>query len=212
MERIVSLVIGYAFGLIQTSYILGRLKGIDIRTKGSGNAGTTNTLRVLGMKAGLITFIVDILKCIAAVAVVRLIYRGNALGLLYGVYASAGCILGHDFPFYLGFRGGKGIAASAGMIIAFGDWRIILICIACFFIPAIATKFVSLGSICLEIGFFVSILVSCILRRYPLPGPATAEICIVFGLLSLLAVVQHRANIKRLASGTENKFSIHHSA
>ena len=62
MERIVSLVIGYAFGLIQTSYILGRLKGIDIRTKGSGNAGTTNTLRVLGMKAGLITFIVDILK------------------------------------------------------------------------------------------------------------------------------------------------------
>ena len=211
MERIISLVIGYAFGLIQTSYIIGRIKGIDIRTKGSGNAGTTNTLRVLGLKAGIITLAVDILKCIAAAVVVRAIYRSTGLAVLYGVYACAGTVLGHDFPFYLGFKGGKGVAASAGMILAFGDWILVPIAAACFFIPAIATRFVSLGSLCLESGFFVSVLVSCLLGRYPLPTGACVEMCVIFGLLTLLNFVQHRANIRRLATGTENKFSIHRS-
>ncbi len=129
MVRIICLLIGYAFGLFQTSYIYGRTKGIDIREHGSGNAGTTNALRTLGKKAGAITLAGDCIKCILAVLTVRLIFGASHPEMLklLTVYAAAGTILGHNFPFYLGFRGGKGIAATAGLIISF-DWRITLVC------------------------------------------------------------------------------------
>ena len=155
MERLVCLLIGYLFGLIQTSYIYGKACGIDIRTKGSGNAGTTNALRTLGRKAGLVTVLVDSLKCVAAVIVVRMIF-GNShheIIRLLCIYTSAGVILGHDFPIYLGFRGGKGIAATAGMIIAFLDWRLIVAGILCFFGCFLATHYVSLGSLALSRNF-----------------------------------------------------------
>ena len=120
MVRIICLLIGYAFGLFQTSYIYGRTKGIDIREHGSGNAGTTNALRTLGKKAGAITLAGDCIKCILAVLTVRLIFGASHPEILklLTVYAAAGTILGHNFPFYLGFRGGKGIAATAGLIIS----------------------------------------------------------------------------------------------
>ena len=98
--------IGYVFGLFQTSYLYGKTKGIDIREHGSGNAGTTNALRTLGKKAGAITLAGDCIKCILAVLTVRLIFGAShpeMLKLLM-VYAAAGTILGHNFPFYLGFR------------------------------------------------------------------------------------------------------------
>ena len=103
MERIICLIIGYAFGLFQTSYIYGKARGIDIRTKGSGNAGTTNALRTLGRKAGLITLAGDILKCLAAVLVTWLIFHRTHPDImkLLGIYTSAGVILGHDYPFYM---------------------------------------------------------------------------------------------------------------
>ena len=120
--------------IFQTSYIYGRTKGIDIREHGSGNAGTTNALRTLGKKAGAITLAGDCIKCILAVLTVRLIFGASHPELLklLTVYAAAGTILGHNFPFYLGFRGGKGIAATAGLIISF-DWRITLVCAALIF-------------------------------------------------------------------------------
>ena len=103
---------GYCFGLFQTGYIYGEKHGVDIRTQGSGNAGTTNTLRVLGWKAGLITFLGDLFKAIFAVLLIRFIFIGkypDAVKILE-LYAGFGAVLGHNFPFYLKFKGGKGIA------------------------------------------------------------------------------------------------------
>ena len=125
MERLICLAIGYVCGLFQTSYIIGRFYKTDIREHGSGNAGTTNALRTFGKKAGAMTLLGDCLKCVAATFLVKLFLGktyGDILPLLT-VYAAAGCTLGHNFPFYLNFRGGKGIAASVGFILAF-DWRI----------------------------------------------------------------------------------------
>ena len=108
MIRLVCVLIGYLFGCFQTAYIYGRMHGIDIRQHGSGNAGTTNSLRVLGKKAGAIVLICDMLKTGLAITTVRLLFKesyGDILNLL-ALYAAAGSILGHNFPFYLGFKGG----------------------------------------------------------------------------------------------------------
>ena len=107
MIRLICLLIGYVFGLFQTAFIYGKAHGIDIREKGSGNAGTTNTLRVFGTKAGLLVFAGDCLKCIFAVLLVRLFFgqsHGDIIYLLC-LYTAAGAILGHNYPFYMGFRG-----------------------------------------------------------------------------------------------------------
>ena len=119
--RVGCLAIGYLFGLFQTSYIYGKAHGIDIRNYGSGNAGTTNMMRTLGTKAGLITFFGDCVKCMLAVGLVCLLFgksHSEMLPLLK-MYAAAGTILGHNFPFYLQFHGGKGIAATAGLVLSF---------------------------------------------------------------------------------------------
>ena len=105
MERIICLAIGYVCGLLQSGYLVGKLHHIDIRKSGSGNAGSTNALRVMGWKAGLMTFAGDVLKCFAAVLIVRGLYHGsNCLALLM-MYAGAGVTLGHNFPFYMKFKG-----------------------------------------------------------------------------------------------------------
>ena len=118
--------IGYVFGLFQTAYLYGKLHGIDIRNYGSGNAGTTNTLRTLGTKAGLIVLLGDIMKCILAIVLTNLLFRNSHTDEIYllKIYAAAGAILGHNFPFYLHFKGGKGIAATAGMILSFHPYLI----------------------------------------------------------------------------------------
>ncbi len=208
MERLVCLLIGYLFGLIQTSYIYGKACGIDIRTKGSGNAGTTNALRTLGRKAGLVTVLVDSLKCVAAVIVVRMIF-GNShheIIRLLCIYTSAGVILGHDFPIYLGFRGGKGIAATAGMIIAFLDWRLIVAGILCFFGCFLATHYVSLGSLALSAEFLIGVILLGQLGQFPeMPASARWEMYGIIALLTALAYWQHRGNIGRLIRGNERK-------
>ena len=109
IARIISLLIGYIFGLFQTGYIYGKSKGIDIRTEGSGNAGTTNSLRVLGWKAGAITFAGDLLKAIFAVLLIKLIFGGTygADTKVLELYAGFGTVLGHNFPCYLQFKGGS---------------------------------------------------------------------------------------------------------
>lgn len=206
MERVICIVIGYLFGMIQTSYILGKVtKGIDIRDYGSGNAGTTNTMRVLGRKAGFITVIVDILKCIAAVAVVMAIFKGSDHMALLKIYTAAGVILGHDFPFYMGFHGGKGIAATVGMILAFGDLWLMVISIACFFIAAYLTHYISFGSLCLTASFLIGVIIRGQTGAYGLTAPQLAELYILVAALTALAWFQHRSNIRRLLNGTENK-------
>ena len=105
--RIVCLVIGYVFGMFQTAYILGRSKGIDIREHGSGNAGTTNAMRILGKKAGLIVFLGDLLKSLLALLLVGFLFGESHPEAVYllKVWTFAGVVLGHDYPFYMNFKG-----------------------------------------------------------------------------------------------------------
>ena len=195
MVRIICLLIGYAFGLFQTSYIYGRTKGIDIREHGSGNAGTTNALRTLGKKAGAITLAGDCIKCILAVLTVRLIFGASHPEMLklLTVYAAAGTI-----------RGGKGIAATAGLIISF-DWRITLVCAALFFLNLAVTHYVSLGSMMVYVVFFAMAVIMGQAGCFALEPPYLYEMYVVIALLAVLAFWEHRANIKRLIAGTERK-------
>ena len=206
MERIICLAIGYVFGMFQTSSIIGKVHHMDIRQYGSGNAGTTNALRTLGKKAGAITLIGDMLKCVAAILVVNAIFRNN-YGMilpLLGMYTAAGCVLGHNFPFYLGFRGGKGIAASAGMLLAM-DWRVFLICAVIFAGIVVATRYVSLGSMAAYAGALICFVVFGAMGSYGMDYFHTFEMDVIMGLMTVLAIYRHRANIVRLLKGTENK-------
>ena len=118
--RLIALAIGYAFGLILSGYLFGKKNDVDIRKQGSGNIGTTNTMRILGIKVGALTLVCDCLKCVAAVVVVYVLFH-NAYPdhiVLLELYGAIGAILGHDFPFFMKFKGGKGIACSFGMIVA----------------------------------------------------------------------------------------------
>ena len=161
MERLICVIIGYAFGLLQTGYIYGRLHHIDIRKQGSGNAGTTNALRTLGFKAGAVTFLGDCFKCVFAVVVVYLIYRkthGDMIPVL-SMYAGMGAVLGHNYPFYLGFKGGKGIAATAGLIISTVNITMVLICLVVFVGIVAGTRYVSLGSLAVVIIYLAEVVV-----------------------------------------------------
>ncbi len=210
MFRLWCVLIGYAFGLIQTAFILGKIKGIDIRQHGSGNAGTTNTLRVLGTKAGLIVFAGDLLKCIFAVLVCGLLCK-KLLGDSYQEYrylvklwAGAGAVLGHNFPFYLQFKGGKGIASTAGLILSFNGWCS-LVGAVLFFGTFFSTHYVSLGSLLLYTGFFVQMIIMGQLGFWGASQPVLIEMYVItFGLL-VMAYIRHGENIKRLLSGTERK-------
>ena len=204
--RIACLCIGYAFGLIQTSYIYGRMHGIDIRQYGSGNAGTTNMLRTMGTKAGIITFFFDFLKCFLAVMAVRILFGGRYPDLLplLSVYAGAGAVLGHNYPFYLKFRGGKGIAASAGLIVSLG-WQMAVLAIVTFFGTTLLTHLVSLGSLLLYTGFLIEVIVFGQMGRFGMDPAHLYEMYAVVTALTALAFWKHRGNLKRLIRGEERK-------
>ena len=206
MERIICLAIGYVFGMFQTSYIIGKAHHMDIRQYGSGNAGTTNALRTLGKKAGAMTLIGDLLKCVIAILIVDAIFKNKYEEILplLGMYTAAGCVLGHNFPFYLGFRGGKGIAASAGMLLAL-DWRVFLICAAVFIGSVVITRYVSLGSMAAYIGALICFACFGAAGSYGMDFSHTLEMDVIMGLMTALAIYRHRANISRLLNGTENK-------
>ena len=158
MERVLCLVMGYVFGLFQTGYLYSRSKHMDIRNYGSGNSGSTNVLRVMGKKAGLIVFLGDAGKMIAACLITRVLFRSQPeLLYVYLLYTGFGVILGHNFPFYMEFKGGKGIAASAGLL-ASTDWRVMLVCLVVFVAAVAITRYVSLGSILVMICFFIGMV------------------------------------------------------
>lgn len=206
MERLISLAIGYFLGMIQTAFIYGKINGIDIREHGSGNAGTTNTLRVLGKKAGLIVFIFDVLKAILAIVIVRLIYSNSHQNMmpLLSLYAGAGAILGHNFPFYLKFRGGKGIAATAGLILAF-DWRFTIVGVVVFFSLFFITHYVSLGSLAVYAAFMTELIIFGQYNLFHMEMPLIYELYAVGAFLTIMAYIKHRANIVRLWHGEESK-------
>ena len=205
MERVICLAIGYVFGLFQTAFIYGKMNHIDIREHGSGNAGTTNALRVLGKKAGLIVFLGDAGKMIVACLLTRLLFRSQPEMLyVYLLYTGFGVILGHNFPFYMGFKGGKGIAASAGLL-ASTDWRVMLVCLVVFVAAVAITRYVSLGSMAAYAGALVCFIGFGAVGSYGMDFPHTLEMDVIMGLMTALAIYRHRANIYRLLNGTENK-------
>ena len=205
-ERLICLLVGYVFGLFQTSYIIGKMHKTDIREHGSGNAGTTNALRTFGKKAGAMTLLGDCLKCVLAIVVVRLIFRNSAADVmpLLAIYAAAGCVLGHNFPIYLKFRGGKGIAASAGMLLAL-DWRVFLICAVIFIGLVAVTRYVSLGSMAAYVGALICFIAFGAAGSYGMDPSHVVEMNGIMALMTALAIYRHRANISRLMNGTENK-------
>jgi glycerol-3-phosphate acyltransferase PlsY len=214
---IVCLVVGYLFGNIQTSYIYGRAHGIDIREHGSGNAGTTNALRVLGKKAGLVVFLGDLFKAIIVTVGVRLILSGIYPEEIYLFIACAGLgvVLGHNFPFYLHFKGGKGIAATAGIVVGFADPVIIAACLIIFIIAVAITRYVSLGSILMVITFATLYTVFALNGKYgfnmqdSVSKEAMAGSIIIVIAMALMAIYRHKANIIRLIHHEENKLGVH---
>ena len=211
MERVICLIIGYVFGLFQTAFIYGKLHGIDIREHGSGNAGTTNTLRVLGTKAGLIVLAGDIIKCIAAVVTVRLLFGAGHPETIYllCLYTGAGAVLGHNFPFYMNFKGGKGIAATAGLILSFHPYFIVM-GVAVFFGIFFTTHYVSLGSLLVYLGFVIEMVVCGQMGVFAGTTQAQLyEMYLISFLLAGMAYWRHRENILRLIHGNERKTYLH---
>lgn len=194
MFRIACLIGGYFIGCIQTAYFVSRAMGVDLKHKGSGNLGTTNATRVMGKKAGAITFAGDVLKTVAAFLIFSHIFKSNYF--MAGMYASLGVILGHDFPFYLKFSGGKGIAAMLGFLLCVGT-KPALFVYACGIIGAL-TGYVSIGSLFIAVSIPVALYIF---------GYGTEAVCIGI-VMCLLAVWRHRSNFKRIKNGTESRLKL----
>ena len=192
MNHIIILLIGYFIGSISSSYLIGKLSGnIDIRQHGSGNLGATNAFRVLGLKAGVGVFVADLLKGVVA-ALIGMWIAGDIGGLVGGLAA----VLGHNWPVFLGFRGGKGVATSMGLIFTLFPW-IGLILVAVGFIVILVSRYVSLASLIGSFLFPVLVAVFGYDQLY----------VIISIILAGLAIFRHKSNIMRLAQGKENKIS-----
>lgn len=205
--RILLLVVGYCFGLFQTGYLYGKAHGIDIRTQGSGNSGATNSLRVLGKKAGIIVLLGDCFKCMIPCLIVKWLTARYMpeYTYLFMMYMALGVTLGHNFPFYMNFHGGKGIACMAGMILAY-DWRMTLVCAAVFFSLAFITRYVSLCSIVLAVLMFgLTVLAGQMGWLGTMSGAVKMELYGITFVIAALSIWRHRANIRRLLNGTENR-------
>lgn len=210
MERLICVMIGYVFGLFQTGYIYGKMHNIDIRKQGSGNAGTTNALRTMGWKAGLVTFLGDCFKCVFAVVVVHLLYGKTHADMipLLAMYAGMGAVLGHNYPFYLKFKGGKGIAATAGLLVSTTNVWMVLVCLVAFVAIVGVTRYVSLGSLAVVIIYLVEVVVYGQMGGFGVAANYLWEMYAIAAFLMLSAFFKHRANFQRLLSGTENKLSV----
>lgn len=192
LKYIIVIITAYLLGSLNFSIIISKYtNGSDIRGFGSGNAGITNYIRSFGTKSAFGVLAGDMLKCVVAV-----VFAGWLMGFMGKLIAGIFVILGHMFPVYFGFKGGKGVLTAAALILTL-DWRIFLIGIGLFIAVVLATKYVSLGSI---IG--VSVVPFCVYffydRNWWFVGATV--------LIAAIVVFMHRANIKRLINGTESKF------
>lgn len=192
-------ILAYILGSIPVGWIVARLfYKTDIRTQGSGNIGATNALRTFGTTVGIGVLVLDMGKGFIAVFLAQQVYMtGHPMVALCGLLA----ILGHVFPIWLGFKGGKGVATAGGVFIALAFWSLLFALIS-FVIIVASTRYVSLGSIVAALVFFVSIVI--IQLRAQSPDWA---LLILSALVVLMIIFKHRPNIQRLKQGTENKIS-----
>lgn len=203
--RMLALAIGYLFGLFTTGYFYAKHVHVDIRSMGSGNIGTTNTFRTLGKKAGILVFLGDGFKGVFAVLLVGLLFRSYHIDIkILEAYAGLGAVLGHNFPVHLGFKGGKGIATTAGMMLAFCPLAV-PVCLVLFTLSIFVKRYVSVGSLLVCIGFFVQTVLFGQNGKLGAAAQSLTEIYIVVGIVCALGLIRHQSNIRRLLSGTENK-------
>ena len=214
---LITIIIAYLLGSISSSVIISKkISGTDIRSAGSGNAGATNMLRVHGKKAGLLTLVCDVLKGVIAVLIgmladyiIQTFAAGNGIStdwveanILIGnlrYIAGVFAVVGHDFPVFFGFKGGKGVATSLGVMLLL-NWQIGLLVAAAALIIMVITRYVSLGSVSGGVLYPVSVL------GYMLGTGKVNYVNFVCSIiLGLLIIVKHHANIKRLLNGRENK-------
>lgn len=195
------LIVGYAFGNFSTAYFVGKIYGNDIRKEGSGNLGSTNALRTLGKKAGAMTFVGDIAKALIPIIILRLfIFKGQEeYGILMAQWYGLGTVLGHNFPCWLHFKGGKGIAVTAAVVLGIAHWPLIVVGIVLFAAIVATTKYVSLGSLVVSFYLIVNAVV------WHSDSPYFIHMLCVSCMFTFLAFFQHRSNIVRLLNGTEHK-------
>ncbi len=204
MALVVSLV-GYLFGSLPTGHLVGRFLGVDISKHGSGNIGATNVLRVLGRRWGYLVFFIDTLKGFLAVRAAFYLVQIAKIGVerieLVGILAAITCILGHTFPIWLDFKGGKGVATSAGALLGLMPAAIVAI----FFVWLIIfqlTRYVSLASIGAAVA--LPVVVGILILRKSVTDAALLYFSI---LIAGVVIWRHRSNLKRLINGTERRFS-----
>jgi len=191
---------GYLLGSIPFGFVVAKARGIDIRSAGSGNIGATNALRVLGKPAGVFVLLMDALKGFGAVWLCWEILEGLHVAestiQTARIIAGIGAVLGHNYTCWLKFKGGKGIATTAGVYLALAPWAV-LIGLIVFIVAVVVTRYVSVGSMAAAVALPVTIWVM---------SPNNLFLCIVSTLLGLLAIYKHKGNIQRLRAGTENRF------
>lgn len=193
--------IGYLLGSLNFALILsGKMYKDDIRKHGSKNAGTTNMMRTYGNKAAGLTILGDMLKAVVAVLLGALI-----LGLYYGGYAAAlGCVVGHVFPIFFGFKGGKGVATAAAAILVLNPLAFLCV-LGVFLLCVIFTRYISLGSVLGAAVFPLITFYTCFGNKTIASGSGFAFLCAF--IIAVIVIVKHHANLSRLAHGTESKFS-----
>jgi len=194
-------VIGYLLGAIPCGVIIGKLtRGIDVRDHGSGGMGMTNVIRTVGAKAGIIVLILDLLKGCGAVALAWAIFYHEPHSTVYWGQMAGGvaAVIGHSWPVYVGFRGGRGISTAFGAILV-TSWQVGLICLAVFLLMVVIFRFISLGSIMGALTLVVAMVISYVYHWEPVAYLAFALV------VAPIVIFRHRANIKRLLSRTESK-------
>lgn len=193
MEYAVCILIGYLVGGINPSYLFARLRGFDIRKQGSGNAGASNAAITMGKAVGVVSGVLDILKAFLCYRVSQWVFP-EALHI--GIAAAAACVLGHIFPVYMKFRGGKGLACVGGAVLAY-DWRLFLILLAVEVVVVLATDYICFVSISAPILFGV---LYGILEKSAVGG-------LIFAVPAAVMFCRHLQNLKRIRAGKEVRFS-----
>lgn len=211
MSRFLIILIGYFIGaLIQTSYWYSKAKKMDIRDHGSGNAGTTNAMRMMGKKAGFITAIGDVTKVFLADYICYLLFKNEMLTMTIFLYAGIGTVFGHIFPFYMKGRGGKGIATVAGVIISLwflptNAYIMTLVCAATFFIVLYTTRYAFMASLSMVTAFLIQFIIFAATSSLQISGVNTAEGIILVIIMTVITFVKHISNFIRFFVGFENK-------
>ncbi len=203
LQIIFCIVMGYFFGIFSSGYFIGKLYHVDVKSQGSGNLGTTNVLRVVGLKAGILTLVIDLSKTFIPMLLTRYVlfsqyepFSNNSQLLV--LYTALGAVCGHLFPFYLKFRGGKGIACMGACMLIY-DWRLAAIGFAIFITIIIVTRYMSLASLTASVLFPVFVGIT---------SHGNLHMIIVTLMFTVSAFYNHRQNIVRLIHHNENKITV----